>query len=39
MQLQFLLDFDGVLFNSAFEAYSVANLCIEGRPGYRRRFR
>jgi hypothetical protein len=35
MQLQFLLDFDGVLFNSAFEAYSVANLCIEGRPGYR----
>lgn len=35
MQLQFLLDFDGVLFNSAFEAYSVANKCAEGRPGFR----
>ena len=35
MQLQFLLDFDGVLFNSAFEAYSVANRCTQGRPGYR----
>jgi hypothetical protein len=35
MQLQFLLDFDGVLFNSAFEAYSVANRCTEGRPGFR----
>ncbi|MEJ7925884.1 hypothetical protein WG908_03830 [Sphingobium sp. AN641] len=35
MQLQFLLDFDGVLFNSAFEAYSVANRCAEGRPGFR----
>ncbi len=35
MQLQFLLDFDGVLFNSAFEAFSVANRCTEGRPGFR----
>lgn len=35
MQLQFLLDFDGVLFNSAFEAYTVANRCTEGRAGFR----
>lgn len=35
MKLQFLLDFDGVLFNSAFEAFTVANKCIEGRAGFR----
>ena len=35
MKLQFLLDFDGVLFNSAFEAYSVANQCTRGRAGFR----
>lgn len=35
MQLHFLLDFDGVLFNSAFEAYTVANKCTEGKPGFR----
>ena len=36
MQQQFILDFDGVLFNSAFEAYTVANKCTEGREGFRR---
>jgi hypothetical protein len=35
MQLQFLLDFDGVLFNSAFEAFTVANRCTNGRPDFR----
>jgi len=35
MQTFFVLDFDGVLFNSAFEAYSVANKATEGRPEYR----
>lgn len=35
MELQFLLDFDGVLFNSAFEAYTVANLATSGRSGFR----
>lgn len=35
IQLQFLLDFDGVLFNSAFEAYSVANRCTQGKAGFR----
>jgi hypothetical protein len=35
MQLQFLLDFDGVLFNSAFEAYSVANRATAGLAGFR----
>ena len=35
MQIKFVLDFDGVLFNSAFEAYSVANLAIKGDPAYR----
>jgi hypothetical protein len=35
MELLFLLDFDGVLFNSAFEAFTVANLATEGREGYR----
>jgi hypothetical protein len=35
MEVKFVLDFDGVLFNSAFEAYSVANLATKGREGYR----
>lgn len=35
MEIKFVLDFDGVLFNSAFEAYSVANRAVEGRPQYR----
>lgn len=35
MELLFLLDFDGVLFNSTFEAYTVANKAIEGRKGFR----
>jgi len=35
MEIKFVLDFDGVLFNSAFEAYSVANAAIAGRTEYR----
>lgn len=35
MEIKFVLDFDGVLFNSAFEAYSVANLATAGRPEFR----
>lgn len=35
MEIKFILDFDGVLFNSAFEAFSVANKATEGRSGYR----
>ena len=35
MELKFLLDFDGVLFNSAFEAYSVCNECVRGQEGFR----
>lgn len=34
-QIKFVLDFDGVLFNSAFEAYSVANRATEGRSEFR----
>jgi hypothetical protein len=30
-----ILDFDGVLFNSAFEAFSVANRATEGQVGFR----
>jgi hypothetical protein len=35
MRVKFVLDFDGVLFNSAFEAFTVANLATKGRPGFR----
>ncbi|MES2492722.1 MAG: hypothetical protein V4579_05500 [Pseudomonadota bacterium] len=35
MEVKFVLDFDGVLFNSAFEAFSVANLATSGLAGYR----
>lgn len=35
MQIKFVLDFDGVLFNSAFEAYTVANRATAGRPEFR----
>jgi hypothetical protein len=35
MQVKFVLDFDGVLFNSAFEAYTVANRAVEGKAGFR----
>ena len=35
MELLFLLDFDGVLFNSTFEAYTVVQRAIEGRDEYR----
>lgn len=35
MEIKFVLDFDGVLFNSAFEAYTVANRAVAGRPEYR----
>jgi hypothetical protein len=35
MELKIVLDFDGVLFNSAFEAYSVSNRCTKGDPRYR----
>lgn len=33
--LKILLDFDGVLFNSAFEAFTVCNRTVAGRAGYR----
>ncbi len=35
MELLFVLDFDGVLFNSAFEAFTVANHATHGREGFR----
>jgi hypothetical protein len=35
MELKLVLDFDGVLFNSAFEAYSVCNRAVTGTVGYR----
>jgi hypothetical protein len=35
MQIKFVLDFDGVLFNSAFEAFTVANAATQGRPEFR----
>jgi hypothetical protein len=35
MEIKFVLDFDGVLFNSAFEAFSVANHATKGRAGFR----
>lgn len=35
MEVKLVLDFDGVLFNSAFEAFSVCNRAIAGVPGYR----
>ena len=35
MDLKFLLDFDGVLFNSAFEAYSVCNRAVAGDSCFR----
>lgn len=35
MKIKFVLDFDGVLFNSAFEAFSVANRAVADRPGFR----
>lgn len=35
MEIKFVLDFDGVLFNSAFEAFSVANHATKGRSCFR----
>lgn len=35
MDIKFVLDFDGVLFNSAFEAFTVANQAVAGDPSYR----
>jgi hypothetical protein len=35
MDLKIVLDFDGVLFNSAFEAFSVCARTVEGREGFR----
>ena len=35
MEPKFVLDFDGVLFNSAFEAYSVCNLAVRNDPAFR----
>ena len=35
MELKLVLDFDGVLFNSAFEAYSVCNRAVAGDTAYR----
>lgn len=36
MQLLFLLDFDGVLFNSAFEAYQVCEYLVGTDANYRK---
>lgn len=35
MELKIVLDFDGVLFNSAFEAFSVCARAAAGREGWR----
>jgi hypothetical protein len=35
VELKFVLDFDGVLFNSAFEAYSVCNASVANDSLYR----
>ena len=35
MEVKFVLDFDGVLFNSAFEAFSVCNAAVSGRNDHR----
>ncbi len=35
MEVKFVLDFDGVLFNSAFEAFTVANDATAGRAEFR----
>jgi len=35
MEVKFVLDFDGVLFNSAYEAYSVSQHCTQGQSEYR----
>ena len=35
MDVKFVLDFDGVLFNSAFEAFTVANEATLDRPEFR----
>lgn len=35
MDIKFVLDFDGVLFNSAFEAFTVANRAIAGDSAFR----
>lgn len=35
MDVKFILDFDGVLFNSAYEAYSVAQRAVSARQGFR----
>ena len=35
MNLKFVLDFDGVLFNSAFEAFTVSGETVKDDPGYR----
>jgi hypothetical protein len=35
MEIKFVLDFDGVLFNSAFEAFSVSNKATAGRNDFR----
>ena len=35
MEVKFILDFDGVLFNSAFEAFSVCQFAASEQPGLR----
>nr|WP_294847244.1 hypothetical protein [uncultured Sphingomonas sp.] len=35
MEVRFLLDFDGVLFNSAHEAFTVANMATSGKEEFR----
>ncbi len=35
MEVKFILDFDGVLFNSAFEAFSVCQFAAREQPGLR----
>ena len=39
MELKILLDFDGVLFNSAFEAFTVSNEATPGATASARRSR
>lgn len=35
MEVKFIFDFDGVMFNSAYEAFNVANRTTEGHPDFR----
>ncbi len=37
MDIKFVLDFDGVLFNSAYEAYLVCERCTKGQAAFRQK--